>query len=658
MSIRFERIVLENWLVFRGRVEIDFGDTAPEGKNVIVVHGLNGFGKTSFLRGVQWAFHERLKGKSLQECFNKAAISEGEKSFAVEVHFWVEDMPYQLIRRAKVTLDGAGSVSAVKPNPPELIENGRALEGAVQDKIEQILPKECQQFFFFDGLEIETYARKQRPSDIEEAVERVLGIPEVRNLRDDLKKVVERWEDERNRFLEKKGDHPRLLGELEDLQEEKEWLREELKEERQNRDALEQQKGELEKRAQALKSIEAEQEYMKKLEILKSSKENSLVEQESKLDEAIQSSPLYLLLPLLRQQKARFETESGITDHRAARETVLRARKEFLEELLDTTNCVCDRELTSPVISALENKIEELGQRLARQSIRDRRTASLAERQSALAQLIGRVTAGPIDVKKTFQLKQRLEIEIQEITQDIADLKEKLDEHEDGEVRAVYQQLGEKGSELKSTNERIKDKEGRLRDKADLIEKKNREVNQLALDNSELSSLRRSLGLAMQSKKAVGALVNLLLAKKRKTIVDNINTVFRSITNKKDEYDRVELMDDFGVCVITKSGRLLPDDDLSAGEKEVLAFAFIAGLSLSTEHAAPLLMDTPFGHLDNRHRQGLLDALPELPNQVILLATDRDLPDMDMPRLRSALQSHFRLVRDQDAETSTIEKDV
>jgi len=47
MSIRFEHVILENWLVYRGRVQIDFGEASTEGKNIIVVHGLNGFGKTS-----------------------------------------------------------------------------------------------------------------------------------------------------------------------------------------------------------------------------------------------------------------------------------------------------------------------------------------------------------------------------------------------------------------------------------------------------------------------------------------------------------------------------------------------------------------------------------------------------------------------------------
>jgi len=94
---------------------------------------------------------------------------------------------------------------------------------------------------------------------------------------------------------------------------------------------------------------------------------------------------------------------------------------------------------------------------------------------------------------------------------------------------------------------------------------------------------------------------------------------------------------------------------LSAGEKEVVAFSFIAGLNQSTQTNAPLVMDTPFGHLDVGHRNGLLDALPKLPCQVILLATDRDLPEADLPNLDYCLGGRFDIIRDEIGERSSIE---
>ena len=656
MSIRFERVILENWLVYRGRIQIDFGEASSEGKNIIVVHGLNGFGKTSLLRGVQWAFHDSLPDKDLKECFNKGAIRDGQRDLAVEIHFVDQGTRYQLIRRARARVDGGGEVTGHLPRPPELIKDGRALDGAIQDAIEQVLPKECQQFFFFDGLEIQTYASKQRPADIREAIERVLGIPEVRNLRADLGKVIDRWEDERDRHLEKNQEHHRLIDELHDLRTEEAGLREDLEAERKTRDALSGLLAELEKRAAELETIKTEQERLRDLERLKDSKERSLLEQEQQLDTAIHQAARQLALPILHRQVARLQTEVGTTDYRAVREGEMQARKKILEEILDSMQCICERDVPTPVVRTLEQKIKDIEGMLARQPSRDRGAAPLHERQNTLMCIIGKLESVPVNMTQTLKLKQRLELEIQELTQEIATLEDKLGEHGDVEVREVFQQLGEKRKEHQITSDRIKEKEERLRKVNENIDRKNHEVNQLALADKELASLTKALDLAMRSAKAVESLIAALLTERRRAIVDNINTVFRSITNKSEEYDRVELMDDFGVQVVTKNGSILPDDALSAGEKEVLAFAFIAGLSLSTERAAPLIMDTPFGHLDNRHRRGLLDALPNLPNQVVLLATDRDLPDIDIPRLVPALHRRFELIRDQRTETSRIEE--
>ena len=656
MSICFECVVLENWLVYRGKIAINFGDLSSNEKNIVVVHGLNGFGKTSLLRGIQWAFHEHLPEKPLHECFNKAAIRDGEKDLSVEVHFLVDDISYQLIRRARARLDGSGNAVSHLPQPPELIRNGQVLESTVQETIENILPRECQQFFFFDGLEIKTYASRQRPADIKQAIERVLGIPEVRNLRTDLKKVVKRWEEERDSHLEKEGEYHRLLDELEGLRSDAEGLREDLEEERRNRSALDQVVSELEKRASMLEGIKTEQERLQDLERLKDSKERSLIEQEERLDSTIGNSVFHLLLPLFQKQIARLQTELGTKDYQASREEELRVRKEFLEEILNSKLCVCERDITTDVIVALENKVQEIGQVLSRRFPRNRYSSKLSKRQSNLARLVGLLESDPPNMGEIFQLKQELEVKIQEITQDIATLKGKLSEHGDGNVREVYQQLGEKTRELKDTDERIRAKEERLRKSIEQLERKNHKVNQIVLANKELTTLGSTLDLAMRSEKVAEALVEALLSEKRKAIVENINRVFRNVTNKPQEYDRVELMDDWGVCVVTKNSTVVSDDALSAGEKEVLAFSFIAGLSLSTDRAAPLLMDTPFGHLDNRHRRGLLEALPALPNQVILLATDRDLPDDDIPRLQSRLHRHLKLVRDQQAETSNIQE--
>ncbi|MGV2388276.1 MAG UNVERIFIED_CONTAM: hypothetical protein LVR29_07940 [Microcystis novacekii LVE1205-3] len=96
----------------------------------------------------------------------------------------------------------------------------------------------------------------------------------------------------------------------------------------------------------------------------------------------------------------------------------------------------------------------------------------------------------------------------------------------------------------------------------------------------------------------------------------------------------VEVTEEYRLGIRTITGKLLNPDVLSAGEKQALAFAFITGLNQITDTCVPLIMDTPFGHLDKEHRKNIINSLPNLNSQVIILATNCDIPDPLLNLLR------------------------
>ncbi|MFM6403649.1 MAG: chromosome segregation protein SMC, partial [Microcystis sp.] len=76
------------------------------------------------------------------------------------------------------------------------------------------------------------------------------------------------------------------------------------------------------------------------------------------------------------------------------------------------------------------------------------------------------------------------------------------------------------------------------------------------------------------------------------------------------------------------------------------------GLNQITDTCVPLIMDTPFGHLDKEHQKNIINSLPNLNSQVIILATDRDLPDrllnLLLPYTTDIFKIH-RLAANEDA---------
>ena len=71
-------------------------------------------------------------------------------------------------------------------------------------------------------------------------------------------------------------------------------------------------------------------------------------------------------------------------------------------------------------------------------------------------------------------------------------------------------------------------------------------------------------------------------------------------------------------------------------------------------------MDTPFGRLSGVHRDHLLDTIPKMASQWILLATDTEFTEVEASALRqtSAWGRIYELVKEQEGVTRIVESDV
>ena len=74
------------------------------------------------------------------------------------------------------------------------------------------------------------------------------------------------------------------------------------------------------------------------------------------------------------------------------------------------------------------------------------------------------------------------------------------------------------------------------------------------------------------------------------------------------------------------SGQPLTAEQLSVGERQLLAVALLWGLARASGQPLPVVIDTPLGRLDSSHRHHLLDRyFPHASHQVVLLSTDTEI---------------------------------
>lgn len=105
----------------------------------------------------------------------------------------------------------------------------------------------------------------------------------------------------------------------------------------------------------------------------------------------------------------------------------------------------------------------------------------------------------------------------------------------------------------------------------------------------------------------------------------------------------------FRLVLYDHNGECLPKHRLSAGEKQILAIAFLWGLANASGRQLPVAIDTPLGRLDSEHRNHLVDRyFPQASHQVMLLSTDTEIRAEEVGRLRAAgaIAREYRLEYD------------
>ena len=650
MSFHFKTLCLKDWLVYGGTTELSFSSFV-EGENIVTIHGQNGFGKTSLLRALEFLFHGDMGRQEYFEHWHDRARAKGEGSMAVELEFDFDAHPFRLTRRVEFRPRGEDKVFAYPDFELHNIATGE-IEDQAQEKVERMIPEKSQQFVFFDGAEITRYAQKQHEDGIREAIERMLGIPAVRNLGYDLGKLTDTLEDKQAEIASLEDQSQELLAEIDDLKRERENYKQQRSNKKEKLQGVTKAADELEQETADLARVEAEQQQLKEKKERLKDYEDRRKEKKEEIDRYIETAPLRMLEGPLTQivQQAQAQQDGGTT-----RKIAYQEQRKFLESLLDDADCVCGREITDASAEKIEDEIQRLS------DLEDRTRSSASESMlnfselSTLSALVKEIRNDGRDGEELSDSLFAIDTKIEEIETDITRLQRQLEGHEDVDIAQSMRQqrqLGEQQSTLKGEIESLEENIDRVTKE---IEDKQRELDSITAGTDEGQRVTKTLQTTRNLGKAVDAFVDRLVEKKRAAIEENATDIFTDITNKPDEYAGVRVNDDYTLKVYRHDGTVVENEKLSAGEKEVLAYSFITALNLSSVTPAPFVMDTPFGHLDSEHRDRLLQSLPRLDVQVFLLATDRDLPEHERDRIQPYLADEFVIERNQHEARSTIE---
>lgn len=630
--MRIDSIQLTNFRQFYGGTpKIEF---AHGTQNVTVIHGMNGAGKTALLNAFTWILYGTFsKGfRNTDQLINKRAVAEtptGQKvECSGELNFEHAGRKY----RYKKVLDGVVTDKNIYPTVREkeillqyLDSDGQwKTESDFESTIGKILPRDLHSYFFFDGERVEKIVdpgREER-ADLAKAVKTILRLEPLERTIKHLKKARKNFEEEMSRF----GDSQtkKLISEKEALDDQIETLDSEITNGEKNVEAQKELVRSLHDRIAKLESVKHLQIERDRLLATIDEKKASIKENAQKLKGLI-TNRAYLLhtneheayfLELIRGLKERGEIPAGI-------------KSQFVEKLIRDKKCICDRSLdasgdhkcqdahkavsewlNTAGLQQIEDRALDLGARI--DTWGDRKD-DLQERLKELNKA-EKVESGEIDKCETALKKISKELENSPL-EEVSSLEKKLKE-EDNQYALLQEKLGADKRENSKLAEFLKELESRL-DKLDALDAK-----------QKLSKRRRDV--AEKVIKATEKVLKLMDQKWRYSLEAQIQKTFRSISVKPYI---PKLNRDYSLDLTDSTGG--GDVAFGQGESLVLSFSFISSIiqearKLSAQKGGmygpedteyPLIMDSPFGALDDTNRSRVATSISVLADQVITLVS-------------------------------------
>lgn len=181
-----QSIKLENFRQFRNE-SIDFAD-GSDGKNVTIIIGENGTGKTTFAQAFFWCLYGETEFSD-KSMLNKLVATEmrlgQEQKVQVTLKLRHGEVDYTLIREQIYRKDNANRIKADNTvfDIATKDSSGNTTyvkKSQCESEVKSILPKELSRYFFFDGERIEKMSKDistgKKATDFADAVKGLLGL--------------------------------------------------------------------------------------------------------------------------------------------------------------------------------------------------------------------------------------------------------------------------------------------------------------------------------------------------------------------------------------------------------------------------------------------------------------------------------------------------
>ena len=704
--MKINKIVLYNFNSFEGMNEFDFSSTCDQ-KNIVLIGGKNGAGKTSLFTAIKIALYGPLTYgymginphyiSKIKDCINSNAFQTDRVKSKVQINISLlierEVKKYEITREWTYKKQRLEEHFSVKCNDKLLDDKEQSY---FQNYLLSIIPPDLFDFFLFDGEEVgNIFSTSTYNTYVRNAVYTLCGLDIFEIIRKQTGRFVGKATTEKETIL---------LDEYKVLKEEADSLQLAISNAELEIDTLQKALEEIETESLEHETVfknaggitEAEKE-----ELSKQYREAEQIKVESavKIKNFVETlMPFYIVKEFAKKISGQLATESdrGIYEYFQQKIKV-----DDIQEILPKS--VPDKDAIS-IAETLFERLKPVGYDESNVQIHDLSQESTARVNALISMLENFDSSEMVRTVMNRQKAADVTMEINKLLksamsdEDVAKYKEK--------ENALLRRRDEISKEIFEQKNRLVELNNRMsivavqRERAFQAVKENTQNKNVYELSSGLTAMMEAL-LSHKSEKIKNGLENLIVRNLRRIYrKDNLITHIEIDENFKFNlyqdatYTAVELSNlmrnvgknnfyitigqkgldqlflKYDVNTIADLEKILQikENDscdlyknidlsrLSKGERQIFILALYWAIIILSNQNIPFVIDTPYARIDGNHRKEISEKFfPNISKQVIILSTDEEINEEYYGIIKPYIAKEYLLINDENQNKTTIE---
>lgn len=652
--MRIESIEIQNFRQYRKE---KFAFPKINGKKDIhVIIGENGEGKTNILNALTWCLYgeelhlgdkntaiNKINSQYVQELRNHSQ-KNGETKVTVVMS--IED-------GGKITFMRTAIYSITPSNVIETKQDVIAIANAnggnkiIEKKedyemyVSRYVPKEINEYIFFDGELMDQYFKSEKRGNIESGIKDLTKASTIEKTKNALNSYAK---NEIAPILKSNGDS--RVSEAQAS----------LESEQKRRDDQQYKVGlilgqiktaesEIEKLTEKIQGFDMLKEKTDRLEELEN-ESDKLKSSQKKLNENLnefvrQNYIYFALYPALR------EFRNYIQSQESKGNLPPKIDKRLVQSIIDSKECViCGNHLNTEHLQHVLSILQKL-------EVSSTTSAELNRASSALNAIIESMKAYPKKKQAIIDQKKDLDSQVRKNEEEYEKLSKELRSiPNQDEIRKAIIERDEYRKSINPLHEKFGRENLILEARAKAVKRAEKDLDDAMKSNRLLDIYRKQLDFCKKGIVLLDETLNEIIEECRKEMEVVTFDIFNKLIWKKDAFSKVNILEDYSFELLDAYEQQTLGA-CSAAERALLALSFTIALQQTSGHDSLLYIDTPLGRVGEKNRINFTEVLTGIAKskQVILSFTPTEYDDNVRRLLASEYSSYCELSFDKGVTT-------